>query len=73
LKNLALLVATLYGALIVFVLVILVPIGLIIKLNFGKFINAVSEPLTLAFSTATSKVGEYKDRADPRRQKKFIT
>ena len=55
LKNLALLVATLYGALLAFVLVILVPIGLVIKLNFKKFINAVSEPVALAFSTATSE------------------
>ncbi len=55
LKNLALLVATLYGALIVFVLVVLVPIGLLIKLNFRKFIKAVSEPVAVAFSTATSE------------------
>lgn len=55
LKNLALLVATLYGALLVFIFIILVPIGLIIKLNFKKFINAVSEPVALAFSTATSE------------------
>jgi proton glutamate symport protein len=55
LKNLALLVATLYGALFVFVFAVLVPIGLIIKLNFKKFINAVSEPVALAFSTATSE------------------
>jgi len=55
LKNLALLVATLYGALLVFILIVLVPIGLIIKLNFRKFINAVSEPVALAFSTATSE------------------
>ena len=55
LKNLALLVATLYGALLVFILIVLIPIGLIIKLNFRKFINAVSEPVALAFSTATSE------------------
>lgn len=55
LKNLALLVATLYGALVVFVLFVLVPIGLIIKLNFRKFINAISEPVAVAFSTATSE------------------
>ncbi len=55
LKNLALLVATLYGALAVFVFFILVPIGFIIKLNFKKFINAVTEPVTIAFSTATSE------------------
>ncbi|MBS1951677.1 MAG: cation:dicarboxylase symporter family transporter [Cytophagales bacterium] len=55
LKNLALLVATLYAALVVFVLVVFVPIGLIIKLNFKKFIAAVTEPVTIAFSTATSE------------------
>ncbi len=55
LKNLALLVATLYGALVVFVLVVFVPIGIIIKLNFKKFFNAVSEPVAIAFSTATSE------------------
>lgn len=55
LKNLILLVATLYAALAVFVLVVLVPIGLIIKLNFKKFIEAVTEPVTIAFSTATSE------------------
>jgi proton glutamate symport protein len=55
LKNLALLVATLYGALAVFILVVLVPIGFVIKLNFKKFIDAVTEPVTIAFSTATSE------------------
>jgi proton glutamate symport protein len=55
LKNLALLVATLYGALIVFILFVLVPIGMIIKLNFRKFISAISEPVAIAFSTATSE------------------
>lgn len=55
LKNLAMLVATLYAALVVFILFVLVPIGLIIKLNFKKFIQAVAEPVTIAFSTATSE------------------
>ncbi|MBS1486687.1 MAG: cation:dicarboxylase symporter family transporter [Bacteroidetes bacterium] len=55
LKNLAMLVATLYAALLVFILFVLVPIGLIIKLNFRKFINAITEPVTIAFSTATSE------------------
>jgi proton glutamate symport protein len=55
LKNLALLVATLYGALIVFIVGVLVPIGFLIKLNFKKFINAISEPVAIAFSTATSE------------------
>lgn len=55
LKNLAMLVATLYVALAVFILFVFVPIGLIIKLNFKKFIQAVAEPVTIAFSTATSE------------------
>jgi proton glutamate symport protein len=55
LKSLALLVATLYGALVVFILGVLVPVGLIIKLNFKKFIAAISEPVAIAFSTATSE------------------
>ncbi|GHN01071.1 proton glutamate symport protein [Cytophagales bacterium WSM2-2] len=55
LKNLIMLVATLYAALFVFILVVLIPIGLIIKLNFKKFIAAITEPVTIAFSTATSE------------------
>lgn len=55
LKNLALLVATLYGALLFFILVVFVPVGLIIKLNFRKFIATISEPVAIAFSTATSE------------------
>jgi proton glutamate symport protein len=55
LKNLALLVATLYGALVVFILGVLVPIGFIIKLNFRKFLKTISEPVAIAFSTATSE------------------
>ncbi len=54
-KNLVMLVATLYAALLVFILCVLVPIGFIIKLNFKKFIAAVTEPVTIAFSTATSE------------------
>jgi proton glutamate symport protein len=55
LKNLFMLVGTLYMALIAFVLLVLVPIGLIIRLPFRKFIRAVSEPLSIAFATATSE------------------
>src|SRR5258706_12488352 len=55
LKNLLLLVLTLYGPLVVFIALVLVPVGLIIKLNFRKFIAAVSEPVVIAFSTATSE------------------
>lgn len=55
LKNLLMLVGTLYAALVGFILLILVPIGLIIKLPFRKFIQAVSEPVSIAFATATSE------------------
>ncbi|MFN8574556.1 MAG: dicarboxylate/amino acid:cation symporter [Gemmatimonadaceae bacterium] len=55
LKNLGLLVATLYGALIVFVLGVLVPVILIFRLPLGKFLRAVKEPWLIAFSTASSE------------------
>ena len=55
LKNLLMLVLTLYGALIIFIGLVLVPVGFIIKLNFKKFIAAISEPVAIAFSTATSE------------------
>lgn len=55
LKNLFLLVASLYGALIFFVLFILLPIALIAKVPILRFLKAVREPLTLAFATASSE------------------
>jgi proton glutamate symport protein len=55
LKNLFMLVGTLYLALIAFVLLVLVPIGLIIRLPFRRFIQAISEPVSIAFATATSE------------------
>jgi proton glutamate symport protein len=55
LKNLLLLVLTLYAALVAFVLLVLVPIGLLVRLPFKQFIQTVSEPLSIAFSTASSE------------------
>jgi proton glutamate symport protein len=55
LKNLFMLVGTLYLALIAFILLVLVPIGVIIRLPFRKFIKAISEPVSIAFATATSE------------------
>jgi proton glutamate symport protein len=55
LKNLLLLVLTLYAALVAFVLLVLVPIGLLVRLPFKQFIQSVSEPLSIAFSTASSE------------------
>jgi proton glutamate symport protein len=55
LKNLFLLVATLYGALAVFILFILFPIALITRVPILRFLKAVREPVTLAFATASSE------------------
>jgi proton glutamate symport protein len=55
LKSLVYLVLTLYGALVVFILFVLVPIGFLVKLPFKKFLEAISEPVSIAFSTASSE------------------
>lgn len=55
LGNLLKLVGTLYGALFAFVALVLVPIGLLVKLPFKKFIDAISEPVSIAFATASSE------------------
>jgi proton glutamate symport protein len=39
----------------VFIGVVLVPIGFIVKLPFKKFIQYISEPLSIAFATASSE------------------
>lgn len=49
------LVLTLYGALIAFVLLVLLPICFFAKLNLRNLFKAVSEPFTLAFATASSE------------------
>jgi proton glutamate symport protein len=49
------LLLTLYVALIAFVVMVLVPIGLLVKLPFKKFIEHISEPLSIAFATASSE------------------
>lgn len=49
------LVGTLYVALIVFVLLVLVPIAMAAKIPLKKFLKAVAEPVTLAFATASSE------------------
>jgi len=53
--NLMKLVGTLYVALIIFVTCVLLPIALIAKIPIRKFIKAVTEPVTLAFATASSE------------------
>ncbi|TKC09124.1 dicarboxylate/amino acid:cation symporter [Pedobacter frigoris] len=54
LMHLFMLVATLYAALIAFILIVLLPIALYIKLPIGKFINAIKEPVSIAFATTSS-------------------
>ncbi len=55
LKNLFMLLATLYIALLVLIFGVFLPIALYIKLPIKKFLNAVSEPVLLAFATASSE------------------
>ena len=53
--NLAKLVATLYGALFVFVLVVLVPTALFFRIPVLRFWQAIKQPWLIAFSTASSE------------------
>ncbi len=55
LGNLFKLLATLYIALIAFVLFVFLPVALIIKLPIKRFLRAVMEPATIAFSTTSSE------------------
>jgi proton glutamate symport protein len=55
LTNLAKLVGTLYGALLVFILLVLVPVILIFRIPLRRFIASVKEPALIAFSTASSE------------------
>lgn len=55
LRNLGVLVLTLYAALIVFVAVVLVPVMLVAKVPIARFLRAVREPFLIAFSTASSE------------------
>jgi proton glutamate symport protein len=55
LVNLFKLLATLYVALIAFMLFVLLPIMLVLRIPIKKFFKAVSEPATLAFATTSSE------------------
>jgi proton glutamate symport protein len=54
LKNLGLLVLTLYGALVVFCLLVLLPVALYARIPLRRFLRAVKEPALIAFSTTSS-------------------
>lgn len=55
LANLAWLVATLYGALVAFLLLVLLPIALWAKVPVRRFIALVRQPALLAFTTTSSE------------------
>jgi proton glutamate symport protein len=55
LVNLFHLLATLYVALLVFLFGVLLPVALIIKLPIKKFIQAIAEPVSIAFATTSSE------------------
>jgi hypothetical protein len=46
---------TLYGALIAFMLLVLFPIALFVKLPIKRFIKEIAEPVSLAFATTSSE------------------
>ncbi len=54
LLNLGKLVLTLYGALLVFLLLVLIPVMVIAKIPIKAFFKAVKEPALIAFSTTSS-------------------
>jgi proton glutamate symport protein len=55
LTSLLKLLFTLYGALVVFIFAVLMPVALIVKVPIRKFIKAVSEPVSIAFATTSSE------------------
>jgi proton glutamate symport protein len=55
LKNLAVLILTLYGALVVLMLLVLLPAALLARVPLKKFGRAVKEPALIAFSTTSSE------------------
>jgi proton glutamate symport protein len=55
LGRLAILVVTLYVALVAFIGLVLVPVALVTRVPVGKFLRSVKEPALIAFSTASSE------------------
>ncbi len=53
--NLGNMILTLYAALAVFILIVLLPIAFFIRLPFKRFIQLVKEPAMLAFTTTSSE------------------
>ena len=55
LRNLGALVLTLYGSLVVFALLVLLPVALLFRVPIRRFWRAAREPWLIAFSTASSE------------------
>jgi proton glutamate symport protein len=55
LVNLGKLLATLYAALTVFLLLVLLPVALIARVPIKKFARAIAEPVSIAFATTSSE------------------
>lgn len=55
LVNLGKLLLTLYGALGLFAVVVLLPVALLFRIPVARFLAAVAEPATIAFATSTSE------------------
>lgn len=55
LKNLGALVLTLYGSLVAFGILVLLPIALLFKVPIKDFFNAVKTPASIAFATTSSE------------------
>jgi proton glutamate symport protein len=53
--NLGKLILTLYGALVVFVVVVLLPVAFLARVPLKRFLKAVKEPALIAFSTTSSE------------------
>ena len=53
--HLGLLVGTLYGALVVFLLLVLLPVALLFRVPIRDFLRAVKTPATIAFATTSSE------------------
>ncbi|GAB3839099.1 dicarboxylate/amino acid:cation symporter [Hymenobacter jeollabukensis] len=49
------LLLTLYGALIAFLLLILLPVALIARIPIKRFVQAIAEPVSIAFATTSSE------------------
>ena len=55
LRNLGVLVLTLYGALVVFIVFVLLPVAIIFKVPIRRFWKLTREPWLIAFTTASSE------------------